>query len=190
MAEQASKAHPWEIRLQDPLSKVTRTERRNLVAASFIGVVISQTGLVPSKINALGIEFDHADQKALLRMFAAVVIYFLLAFLVYAGSDLVAWRSALLSAIAERARAEEMLTQERALTMKYEFKPTSDVPFAQRARFWSRTLGRPTSVARAMFEFLLPVIIALYAVAVLATTPPPRNINAPPAITAPTTSKP
>ena len=68
---------PLEIQLRDPLSKETRLERRNLLGASAIGIVIVKTGLVPSKISALGIEFSQTDQRSLLLAIAAVISYFL-----------------------------------------------------------------------------------------------------------------
>jgi hypothetical protein len=101
MVIEAEMHRPWEIRLRDPLSDVTRTERRNLLGVSAIGIVIAKSALVPSKITALGIEFDPSDQRALLKMLAAIVFYFLLAFVIYAISDLVEWRTSFHKAVFE-----------------------------------------------------------------------------------------
>jgi len=79
---------PSEIRLRDPLSEVTRKERRAVLGASAIGVVIVKSGLIPSRVSALGIEFNQTDQRALLVALGAVVTYFLIAFVVYGVSDL------------------------------------------------------------------------------------------------------
>ena len=68
---------PSEIRVRDPLSDTTRKERRSLLGASALGIVIVKSGLVPSKITALGIEFTRTDQRALLAALAAVVVYLL-----------------------------------------------------------------------------------------------------------------
>ena len=95
---------PSEIRVQDPLSEVTRAERKSLLGVSAIGIVIARSGLVPARISALGIEFDRTDQRALLGMLAAVVAYFLVAFVVYGISDLVAWRLAFRNAIMDSQR--------------------------------------------------------------------------------------
>lgn len=186
MADEESKTQPWAIRVQDPLTRVTRMERRNLLAASFIGVIIAKTGLVPSKVSALGIDFDHADQSALLKMFAIVVVYFLLAFLIYAASDMIAWRSAILAATVSLALQRAEQEEERARREGRPVDPYSyvDGRVLRRRNLWS-ALGRPMSVARALFEFLLPVVIGLYAVRALSTTPPPKPANAPTAITVP-----
>jgi hypothetical protein len=84
-----------DVRLKDPLSEVTRNERKTLLGLSAIGIVVAKTGLVPTKISALGIEFDARDQTALLRILAGIIAYFVAAFLVYAIPELLAWRVSL-----------------------------------------------------------------------------------------------
>lgn len=64
-----------QIRVQDPLSGVTRSERKILLGVSVIAIAIVKTGLIPTKISALGIEFSQADRSALLGVMALVVIY-------------------------------------------------------------------------------------------------------------------
>ena len=164
---------PSEIRLQDPLSEVTRTERRTLLGVSAVGIVIAQSGLVPSKISALGIEFDRTDQSALLKMLAVIVVYFLVAFLIYATSDFVAWRTSYHYAVREwRKRGALMNDQER------EVEEHAMRDYLRRWALWSR-VGRPTSVLRALFEFVVPIFVGLYAVHALSTTPPPRTASIP-----------
>lgn len=77
--------------LEDPLSDVTRKERVYLLAVSTIGIAIVKTGLVPSRISALGIQFDAANQNALLLLLGIVAAYFLSAFVIYAVADFFAW---------------------------------------------------------------------------------------------------
>ena len=76
----------------DPLNEVTRKERRNLLAASTAALVVSAMGLVPTKLAALGIEFAPPAQKSFLVIFAFVVGYFIIAFLVYGVADFFLWR--------------------------------------------------------------------------------------------------
>src|SRR6266851_5310284 len=89
MAEsgQSPVRNPGEILIVDPLSEVTRKERRNLLIFSVLSYAIFKTGLIPTKITALGVEFSSTDQTALLRVLAGLVAYFLLTFVVYGGSD-------------------------------------------------------------------------------------------------------
>jgi hypothetical protein len=81
---------PRELSLRDPLSDVTRKERRLLLGMSVIGIAVVKTGLLPEKISALGIDFSETNQKSLLIVFSLVTIYFLAAFMIYAAFTKVA----------------------------------------------------------------------------------------------------
>src|SRR6266849_2296109 len=78
--------------LADPLSNVSRRERRNLLIASAVGVLVAQVGLVPTHISALGIDFPAPAQSSFLVLVAAIVGYFVIAFLIYALADFIVWR--------------------------------------------------------------------------------------------------
>jgi len=156
-----------DIRLRDPLSEVTRKERRVLLAVSALGIVIVKTGLVPSKVTALGIEFSHADQQALILALAAVVGYFLLAFIIYATSDLTAWRVAF-----GHARVLEEIEWEQRRRRPVDADQEILIRSTASEVWWSRA-PKPMSFVRAVFEFGLPVIIGVYAVVLLLTASPP-----------------
>jgi len=87
-----SNSNLFSDRLREPLNETSRKARRNLMAASVIGVIISKVGLIPSKIAAFGVEFDSADQQALIYLLAASVAYFTICFAVYVYSELTAWK--------------------------------------------------------------------------------------------------
>lgn len=93
--------------LKDPLSDVTRKERVYLLATSTIGIAIVKTGLVPSRISALGIQFEEANQSALLFLLGIVVAYFLIAFIIYAVADFFAWLEDYLMVVEARRRLEK-----------------------------------------------------------------------------------
>ena len=138
-----------EIFVSDPLSKVTRTERRVLLGVSAIGIAIVKTGLVPSKIAALGIEFEQADKRALLRIIGFVVLYFLVAFALYAASDYFAWR--------------------------YRYTTAGMRDYNGKESNYTSVLARQVSarivvLVRLLFEFVLPLIIGVYAIVLLWTT--------------------
>jgi hypothetical protein len=78
--------------LKDPLSSETRKERRILLVVSAVGIVMIKTGLVPTKMAAIGIEFSPADQSIFLNVVAALTIYFFLTFIIYALTDLWSYR--------------------------------------------------------------------------------------------------
>ena len=86
MSERDSAGAPsvQEVMLRDPLEPVTRKERLYLLAVSSVGLFVEYTGLVPTKISALGIEFPKTNQNALLYVLALIILYFLAAFVIYA----------------------------------------------------------------------------------------------------------
>jgi hypothetical protein len=162
------KTNPSDIRLRDPLSEVTRNERKILLGASAIGIIIVKTGLVPSKISALGIEFTQTDQRSLLSAIAAIIFYFLVAFIVYASSDFLGWRLAFHSALKE-IRAERRLMSEDDNERHWIIEREVEDELRKRYRFHHTllTLSRPISFLRAMFEFAIPIIISVYAIVAL-----------------------
>lgn len=143
----------------DPLSLVTRRERRNLLVASVVGVVMVNVGLTPSKIAALGIEFTPDNQSVLRSILGIVVLYFGAAFLLYGTSDFLAWRLALHKRIREGYRRhEERMRQPPSKEPTYEIR---DIHLPLEMAM-TRALG-PVSVLRAIFEFALPLGIGAYA---------------------------
>lgn len=147
---------PADVVGTDPLADVTRKERRTLVAASALGIVVAKSGLIPSRISALGIEFGETDQRVLLTALGLVVLYFLFGFLIYGGSDLIAWRLAFWRAVDDTAREHKQAQEAEVRRHKVLWL---------RATFWM-------SGTRALFEFVIPVVLALYAMLVLFAASP------------------
>ncbi len=166
---------PSEMRARDPLSEVTRNERRSLLAIGTLGVVLVQTGMVPEKIDALGIEFSVADQRAILSIVALGTAYFLLAFVIYAASDFIAWRLAYRESIrryiVQRDRPEPNASDINAEAIKLLGPVDRRIP----------PLTRPVSFLRAVFEFVLPILFGIYVTIMLLTTPV-QSITAPPSL--------
>ena len=77
-----------EILLQDPLSRVTRQERTRLLLSSFVAVVIAKAGIIPTKIESIGVEFSSSNRASIVVLAGVVVAYFLLAFLIYGLFDI------------------------------------------------------------------------------------------------------
>ncbi len=78
----------WRARLEDALSASTRGKRRLLLVTSTASLVIILLGVLPTKIEALGIVFESAKEKELLLLLAAVNFYALVGFLLYAWADM------------------------------------------------------------------------------------------------------
>lgn len=166
MAEQKQES-PSQVALRDPLEEVTRNQRRSLLAASGIGIAIAWTGLVPTEISTLGIKFSQTEQSTLLFFIGVVVLYFLVAFLLYATSDIVAWRlaygAAEMKSFAEfREKVEEAELEGRSDDVEEYYRDRWGTGF----RFLP-FLVRPASLVRAIFDFLVPIAVGIYAIGVL-----------------------
>ena len=159
-----------ETAVRDPLTEVTRKERRLLLGMCVLGIVLVKTGLVPTKISAFGIEFSHTDQKSILIILAFVVSYFLVAFIIYGISDFIAWRLAFrAAAIAARERKIQRDIAKRdgadhLELVKLDPEGWTKLPGAIAYRF-----GSGASLIRAIFEFLLPIILGVYTAILLLT---------------------
>jgi hypothetical protein len=163
MAE--DRPRPIDVLLSDPIRETTRKTRRTLLGTSTVALAVSWAGLLPEKITALGIELSIKNQGQLLILIAAVVGYFLVAFIVYAASDFVAWHFSYSGAIAKRhwELVERELrsvgtpsprTDPHALLFA---GPTPLPPLTALVRH----AFRPAAVVRAVVEFLLPLLIGL-----------------------------
>jgi len=153
------------IRTGEVLSKATRAERRILLGVSMLGVAVANTGLIPSKITALGIEFERADQRALLLILVIVVAYFTVAFAVYATTDFLAWRTEHDEALLSHLQHEHGFY--RIPDLPHDRPPERVQKQIHRRLWWWGTLARKTSYVRAIWEFALPIIVGLYSVCAL-----------------------
>lgn len=162
----------------DPLSEVTRRERRMLLGLDVLAIAVVSVPLVPEKVEALGLEFKLANQRALLSIYALVLVYFLVAFVLYALSDYIPWRRAHVRRQLDHDRAEvekqlalgdegEKLLNERRessaeFARAYGFRQ-DDLSYA--TVFASYYTAQFVARMRAAFEFLLPIAVSVYAIA-------------------------
>jgi hypothetical protein len=152
---------PVSLSIKDPLSEVTRRERKVLLGVSAIAFVVTRTGLVPSKISALGVEFARADQQALLFVFALVIAYFVAAFAVYGAADYLSWRIAYDDA--RRLAFRNHHARLKAVSLASEHPTDEWIPK------WPRRLTLFVSLTRGIFEFVLPLAVGAAAIFMLVT---------------------
>jgi hypothetical protein len=157
----------------DPLSTTTRKERTALLGTSILGVALVKVLLVPEKLAFLGVEFAKIEQEKLVNLYALVVAYYIVAFCIYAFTDYVAWRRQEVINLREYNEQRKERQRGSPLTLDQLIgKPDAqskrfphDSPaYTGFASYW---LAFGAARVRAVFEFLLPVCFALYAVAVL-----------------------
>ena len=154
-----SDANPSEF-LTDPLSEVTRKERRNLLAASTTGALVATTGLVPTQFSALGIQFTPPAQQAFVVLLASVVSYFILAFVVYGVADFFIWRKKYQDYLVALTIEVQSWSQEdkRIYDELHEGIPRA---------VWLYSMSKPVAFCRVAFEFVLPVIVGVVSVILL-----------------------
>lgn len=159
----------------DPLSEVTRKERRALLGISVLGVALVKVPLVPEKISTFGIDFSRPNQQTFLAIYAAIVLYFLAAFLIYAFTDYVAWRRARVRRYQEYTRqkvASDVAMGERGLSLLAEERErvanrSNNYDALTYKGLASFRVAEVASWLRAVFEFGVPVVFAVYTVTLL-----------------------
>ncbi len=161
-----------KLEISDPLSEVSRKQRKALLGLSLVSVAMVYAELVPTSISAIGVTVEDVDQVALLRVFAISVVYFLVAFTTYAYSDFVAWRINLSDATLELARIFDEI-EERGGPEDAEH--SHQVSSELRKRYFWYTAASRGSVARALFEFAVPIVFGAIAVYSLLVFEPSGN---------------
>ena len=162
-----------DLSIKDPLSELSRKERKSLLLTSIIGIIISKAGLIPTKINALGIEFKETDQNILLLIVISLILYFLIAFIMYSSSDFLAWRLSFLDVIKDKTirmileDIERKSTQGTMVNITERDKQkaesiASDELLRKHKIIFS--LIKPTSFIRAIFEFIIPIVIGIFSI--------------------------
>jgi len=158
--------HTKDSSLTDPLSEVTRKERRMLLGLSVLGIFFVKAGALPSKISTLGIDLETSDQNAFLYLMSAGLIYFIAAFFIYAMSDFIVWRS-----IVEKEYIDwykrYMRERDNYPQDSHEAELDSEVQSAYKKNAIWYKLTKPMSVTRALFEFVLPLIVGIYSIAIM-----------------------
>lgn len=151
----------------DPLTETTRKERKVLLGIAALGIAIVKVPLVPTKFSTLGIEFASINQANILTLYALLVAYFLVAFLIYGFSDYVAWRRSQAIHYREYIRQDALtrktLGAEEDQDARKRFTEEG-CPYSGLASYRSATLA---AAVRASFEFLVPIAVATYSVFVL-----------------------
>lgn len=158
------------VTLVDPLSEVSRKERRMLLGLSMLSLFFTHGGALPTKLTALGVELGTGEQRTFLYIIAVGLLYFLSAFFLYAMSDFIVWRKKITEEYIEEAKKmirsdmydNSPQDQYDALVQSEESKAWS------KYQIWVR-LTKPMSLSRAIFEFLLPIMVAIYSIVTVLT---------------------
>jgi len=166
-----------ELFLGDFLNESTRKTRHWLLSSSLICLLITYAEIIPNKISALGIEFSTKNQESLLKVFSLVLIYFLITFLVHAWSDYVRW----LLTINNNRKNYYNKIKDRTFENKDKPEPTENqlrraqhiqeeyIDKIEENAFMAEFIVLPLSVIKILWEFALPIILAIISVIQLYT---------------------
>lgn len=149
------------LRLREPFHETTRKVRRNLLISSFLGVVATKVGLVPSKIAAFGVEFTASNQQSLLIFLAIIIGCFLASFIVYVYSEFSAWK-VLLAA----ADFEEVKNKIKNVDVVI-FGEVNSENIDTQTKFLNQQTMAAFLFRLGVIEIGIPVIFAIYACSVL-----------------------
>ena len=163
-------------RVLDPLSEVTRRERKVLLLASLMAFAISVGGLVPTEIEALGITLSQTQRDAMLVLVSLSILYLLAGFWIYSLADLRSRNVAIAlgrQKISPDLAAEMSTARERVKTIisSKDFKHLTSDPEIKRYFSISDDLKianrvRTVGTLRVAFDLYLPVLVGLASVAV------------------------
>lgn len=146
--------------LTDPLSDASKRERRNLLASSFIGILVALTGLVPTKISSLGIEFTNINQRYFLLAITALIIYFIIGFTIVGIADIFIWRKKYQDYLEGVQSYMDHWTEEDQEKYDYFYHSLPKINWFYQHSKW-------VALARLIYEFVLPTALGLIGCALL-----------------------
>lgn len=158
-------------RIATQLCETTQKVRGRLIAASSTAIVIFHTGIVPAKIEGLGISFSVAQQHSMILCLLLLVIFLLASFAIFSMSDLVNNR------LQRQGNLEAALLKcvDDAVEKYREHPQRGEAWFAVKSQV--NTISKDVSVSlrtvsglsRVCFvwDVILPLFISVYAVTVL-----------------------
>lgn len=158
-------------RVSTPLCDATHKTRVKLLVASSAGIVIYHTGLIPEKIEGLGITFGSGQQRAMVYCLLGLIGFLCISFFIYAFSDIVSIRlkrkrkleTALLTIVNEAVeKGKEGNQQANAWYSAKQAISNISKPL----NFSPRTITLLSRV-RFAWDVVLPMVVALYAIATL-----------------------
>lgn len=163
---------PIEIFQQEFLCDEARRERQTLLIVSAIGLAIAKTGLLPSRISSLGVEFSGNDQRAMLTIISALILYLLAAFCIHSFADYIRWKT-----IYALRLQESKLTS--IANEKSESEILDNIDLERNKRILLALVQTPLPKSwrwvvevRVFFDLGFPVLLALATVAFMLATKP------------------
>lgn len=172
----------------DVLSEEARKQRRNLLAAGTVAVIVTWLDLVPREISALGVRLEADDRQSFRWALMMVLGFFLVSFLVHAATDVTTWfetrrevgRTTAIAGEREHAAREHLLgvavpaiqrvqgDEEKSAERAESMLKVVDMMFeaGEHERAFRRLA--PLADARALLEFGVPLAVGIVGLVLLA----------------------
>jgi|GEM_PF-1971129 hypothetical protein len=154
------------------LCEASQKIRGRLLAAGSTAIVIFHTGLIPEKIEGLGISFSVKQQTAMIWCLLILLVFLLISFLISSCADFVSAR------LERRGNIEQALLGivNEAVEKGREGKQQANAWWSAKSAISNMSKQLHVSpkvvtlIARARFlwDAILPILVAIYAVIVLA----------------------
>ena len=142
-----------ERELADPLSAVTRAERRSVLLTNLVLFALVFGRLTPSKITAFGVEVTRANTRVLIGIITGMAYYFWISFLIYHKADERAWLAE--KHDLESEQAADVKNEAAVLTVA----KTGGHAEWQKSHLAGRLQSRSIYEVRRWFEFWVPAIL-------------------------------
>jgi len=164
-----------ETLLKDPLRELTRNKRKYLLLSSVIAIAVIKAGFVPTKVSALGIEFQQSEQRYLIIFISLIALYFLASFILYAVADLLAWiheirviqkltiRHGIEKNEARKAPLRDKTDIKIALREKVIEEQQKDLDTEKLSKLVLSSTT-PVVLLKGFLDFVLPILVGIYAI--------------------------
>jgi hypothetical protein len=171
-------------KIADPLADETRKIRKSLLIWCLISVALTVGGLFPTEVTILGLKVTSTNKTVLLSIVGAVILYFLVSFLIYGAADFSSWYFRQRSTEWEQDVANydefkkdllaknKMSIEERELMESQERSLGSIWRGTDAIKKYERIAATTPylSVSRAILDFGLPIVCSFVAIYLLVTS--------------------
>lgn len=161
--------------LKDLLGEPAKKSRKALLFISILAILFVRSGILPTKIENMGIQFTNVNQEMFLQIISFVLIYFWFSFAIYAWSDLLLLR--LQSIKNAKISYDEKITEiEKEISFKEKnFPPEYVLELAQHKvllqKYFSTYksiifMRNPVMIIKTFLDFIFPLFVGLYAIVI------------------------
>lgn len=122
-----------------------------------MAILVGQAGLIPTEFSTFGLKFNEPEQRVLIWVVLATVVYFQFAFALYGAPDWLIWRKGYQDYLVGVESLMSNWSQEDEREANELRERVPDIG-------WLYQWSKPAVAARIVFEYMVPAVFSLYAV--------------------------